>query len=1106
MSVTLTEEQRLAIGARGNVIVSASAGSGKTFVMIERLVALVLGGTDVRNILAVTFTNKAAAQMRERLRKALLKGIAEESGAARERLKAQLTALPLAEISTIHAFCARLVRSYFYLVGIDPAFRVAGSEDAACMELAARASDAVFERAYEEEDAGFSKLLSVYFKKKKDDSLRAIVREIHGKARGLADYVRLLGGMGGADRFDEVCGCLSADLRYRLEEIAGGLELRGEIYAELGAKVTSVADALGEACRGLCGAGDLFEMCAASAALAPPARTPSKRDTTQEQRAALDFLSGARKEFKSITDELAGYAPRETEHARYLDANATAAALGKLVLAFDEAYASEKREAGILDYNDLEQFALRILENDGVRAEISEKYDAVFVDEYQDVNPVQDCILSALGGEEVFFVGDAKQAIYGFRGSNSEFFEQKESALPQSLRLSANFRSAPAVLEAVNRVFGALSEAYVPMRGGERYGDHRGEVKLHILPKEKREKAEPSGVYSVFGQTGKEERDALAEKVVRLVEEERGSGSWYDADEPDETKRVKRVSYGDIAVLTRRRAGEAEGIVRALAERGIPVSTAAEVNICDFFEARLMLDWLSYLDNAEQDVPLVTAMLSAAGGFTEAELTAVRAAFSAAEAHEKSFREMLNEYCLSHEDDIARKARDFFARAQTLRAHSRIRTAEEIMNELLSLGLEAQIAAKEAGGSRLARIRRLAAEGADTDLNTFLSRLRATGFKIGFSESGGDDAVRVVTMHASKGLEYPVVILAGTDVKFRGGEERDEVMFTERFLAAPKYFDTENKLVYGTVLRRAASLRERAEERKQERNLLYVGMTRARYRLHILFKEGSGGALTPAFAKCFSDFFDFPALSDYIVPQTEEEAPPLVRRALAGRPDPEKVRQILSVYRRPYAHEESVRLPVKSSATALLGEETHGTLFDAAAASAAETDDGWEEISTSREEGIAYHAFLQHVRFGHGAAEECERMAREGILSRETLALLKTEQLENILSLPCLVSLAGKPVRREQTFLVRLQADEMLPVSAADDIIFQGAIDLLCEDDAGYLIIDYKFSARSDAALKERYAVQIQLYKKAVARVMRTDERTIRAVIVNIARCREIPM
>ena len=248
MSVTLTEEQRAAIGARGQVIVSASAGSGKTFVMIERLVSLILGGGDVRSILAVTFTNKAAAQMRERLRLALLKGIGEREGAEKERLKAQLAALPLAEISTIHAFCGRLIRTYFYAAGVDPAFRIAGGEDAESAGLRARALDAVFEEAYAQKSPKFSLLLSAYFRKKKDAALRNLVADLYRKARGLAGYRQILADMGASDDFDAVCDYLAADLRARADMVARGLEERGHVYAALGEKFVALADMVRSVC------------------------------------------------------------------------------------------------------------------------------------------------------------------------------------------------------------------------------------------------------------------------------------------------------------------------------------------------------------------------------------------------------------------------------------------------------------------------------------------------------------------------------------------------------------------------------------------------------------------------------------------------------------------------------------------------------------------------------------------------------------------------------------------------------------------------------------------------------------------------------------------
>ena len=370
MSVTLTQEQRAAIEARGQIIVSASAGSGKTFVMIERLVALVLGGADVRSILAVTFTNKAAEQMRDRLRLALIKGISEREGVEKERLKAQLAALPLAEISTIHAFCGRLIRTYFYAAGVDPAFRIVDGDDADGKALQARALDTVLEQAYEEKTPAFSLLLSVYFRKKKDAALRKTVTDLVKKMRERAGYERALADMGASDDFDALCAYLTQEYRSRADMVARGLREREHVYAGMGEKIAGYSDWLASVCACIAQQPDLFAMRENVPPKGQRPRRTSKTKVSAEEREALDFQAAAKAEADSLFEELEKYTDRETERARYLQANTVAQALGRLALAYDAAYMQEKREAGVLDYNDLEQIALHLLEDDVVRADV----------------------------------------------------------------------------------------------------------------------------------------------------------------------------------------------------------------------------------------------------------------------------------------------------------------------------------------------------------------------------------------------------------------------------------------------------------------------------------------------------------------------------------------------------------------------------------------------------------------------------------------------------------------------------------------------------------------------------------------------------------------
>ena len=1077
MSVSLTQEQKDAISARGRVIVSASAGSGKTFVMIERLVSLIADeGVGVKNVLCVTFTNKAAAQMRERLRGALVKKIAASGdGAARKRLKEQLNDLPLADICTIHAFCARLLRSRFYRVGLDPSFRIIGADDATGKAIGARALDEVFEQAYEEGGEEFESLLAVWFYKKRDKRLRGLVAALYEKARGGADTARVLGEVGAHDLFDRACETVERGFRRKIEYYRDSADAAIVYFAETNARAVKVAHEIKAACEALLSTADLFSM--ASVLRPAISSMPPSSKAEGEDKRILKALSYASKGIKGVYGELAAFSSREEEREKCENARMRAAALAALAKRYDETVSRMKTEQGVLDYDDLERYTIALLQDEETRRELQEKYRFLFVDEYQDVNPVQERILSALTGEEAFFVGDGKQAIYGFRGSRSEFFDQKTHEL-NALSLTRNFRSARAVINAVNRVFSKILTGYPLMTGGERYGEHEGDVQFHLIPeREKQEKTR--GVYSVAESVGEEESDALSDEVVRLIEAERGA-LFYDVD----AGRERTVGWGDIAVLVRKNTGDAERIVRALVSRGIPVTTSSKINVCDYFEARLLIDWLSLLDNARQDIPLGTALLSPVGGFTDGELAAIRLRFPSP----YTFREACEKYRRMLCDPIAQKLAAFEERYARLRALCAVRTAAEMMNELLSAGLERQIAQKGSVQARLSHVQRLIAEAADDGVHEFLARLKALSYRVDFCESGGENAVKVHTMHASKGLEYPVVILAGLDASFHG-VDKDELMWTEEFYAAPKSYDVKTRTVSENMLRLAAQAAEEEKQLIEEKNLLYVAMTRAQYRLHMLF---AGKEAIPAqFASRFSDFIDLHETADYFT-EGGSLPPPKRRSALAGKHDETLSKTIENLYAVAYPHAAATVLPVKSSATALMREEEN------------EERAHFTGKGFSKEEGVAYHLFLQNVTFGADAEEEFARMRRAGILTEEQAALIDLAQLKKILAIPCLASLAGKRIFREQTFLVRLSARETGVADCDDELIFQGAIDLLVEDEQGFTVVDYKYSGKDERDIVKSYAVQINLYKKAVARTMRVREESVRARIVNIASGREI--
>ncbi len=1141
--MSLTVQQQNAIGSRGRVIVSASAGSGKTHVMIERFLSILRSGeASVKEILAVTFTSKAAAQMRDRARKKLTEAYRTSSGEERARLKRQLEDLPLADISTIHSFCGRLVRTYFYLVGADPRFRIVDGDLSEARALSARALELAFDEAYEGGEEWFSDLLAVYFRKKKDATLRKTVLRIYKKLRNVDGYREKLlacsertlpawdiSDMGAPSSFFEgekdpakeelwkALSLIAEDRKGYAAQLSDKAVLLKEHVEKHAPRLKGFLDTVIERAEKLSASEDLFSFYANAKESVPRSPSRNKSDPPETLR-VFDETQALAKQLRELCKEYLAEPDWRAEFAHFADSYMRAASLAKLTLMYDEEYSRLKREEGVLDYGDLEHLALAVLHNEEAARAVRGSYRFIFVDEYQDVNPMQGEILKVLTGEELFVVGDKKQAIYGFRGSRTAYFTKMEEACGGALPLDRNFRSAKGILDAVNTVFTAALEGYVPMEGGDRYGEHAGEVLVHTAEKQRVEGGE-RGIYSVASAKEDETPNAVARKVRAIIEEECGlrgkpAKRWFDV----ETGTERETGFSDIAILVRKNTATAGAIVRELSSHGIPVTSAAGVNICDFFEVRLLLDWLSFLDNGEQDIPLASAMLSAIGGFCESELARIRLMAMNMHLYGCNFRTAAKKVSSDKRysgDPLAKKVSAFFERAERLRMLSRQKSASEMLTILLADGIEAQIAGMGGGNAAMARVRRLISESAGAgSIHTFLRRIEDADNTIEFTESGGEGAVRMLTMHNAKGLEFPVVITVDLDSTFHA-IDYDELMWTEELGIAPRSFDLAAKVRFETLTRRAAYIRMRQEQIEGERNLLYVAMTRAMYRLHLIFEsetEGDGMEnlrYFPDRARKMSEFIPREKLLSLLAPPLEEgeSGEGKGEKILEADPaDREKICAALS----PYPHMGATLLPVKSSATSLIrdvqeAEERKGYHVRDDEEKENLIADMGEAFST--ETGLAYHAFLEHVRFGADAGEELARMRSDNVLPQETLALLREEHLKAILAIPRLAALEGKRVWRERQFLVSLPADAFYKEGAGEEVIFQGAIDLLVEEGEGsYTVVDYKFSSRSAEGIRTHYAPQIALYRKAVAKTMHIPEERVGAVIINIASGEEIPM
>ncbi|MBQ8291358.1 MAG: UvrD-helicase domain-containing protein [Clostridia bacterium] len=1142
-----TEEQIKAIESVGRTIVSASAGSGKTTVMIERIIRLIEKGEKVSGILAVTFTKKAAAQMKEKLCKAIIKTInkPETTLERRKELKKELAEVSGADISTIHSFCAKLIRTNFYAAGVDNAFRVIGDEDAEGTALKNRALDMLLEEGYEEKDERFAHLLSVYWRKKSDNNLRKILSETYKSLRSRSDYKEYLEQCQNYDErvFENICRDLHERVvkkcEYYIEclrPIIGWFEARKAKSATLCEQVFCALDAVTRTA-------DYFEACA----LEKPQfqRKEATTKASDEYILQVERLALLKDKTAEIYEkEFAQTGTREEELAAFLRSGKTAAAMADMLLKFDERYSQLKAERGVLDYNDLEHKALELLQNEDVVNELREKYRYVFVDEYQDVNPVQEAIVNRISGENLFLVGDVKQSIYGFRGSKSVYFTQKRKQFDEeggaNLLLTRNFRSSDEVLDAVNKQFELAMtprnagldykhDSYMEKSG--RYGEHLGRVRIHYLDpdytpgkKKKKEKTEEvRGVYSVRNNAEKfqSEETENAKLIRRIIQEERNK-KWFDADEGVE----KRVEYSDIAVLTRKKSGKITDTIAALLNVGVPVSTASEVNICEYSEIKTLIDILSLIDNAEQDIPLCGALLSSMGDMSPDELTAIRIAYK----DERYFRNACKQYALEKTDLIAHKLKKFYAYYDTLRTLSSVMDAGELLTKFVAeTRMEARLLSHESRKACLRRIHRFIEESTAEEplsVHEFLDKLRDMDYKIMCCENGGENSVKVVTMHSSKGLEYPVVILDNLSASFRH-TERDDVFTEEQYGLAPRAFDEAKLLRRDTLHRRLHKYRELDSSLADELNLYYVALTRAKYALHMLFDHEN---LMPdvRFAKSFADFTDFSVWEEYVDREAYiEPSKNVEREALVFAPNEALAQEIKRAFTWEYAHTGYENLPVKSSATSLMTKQDKPEPTDEPFQTAGEEKipEAYEgKGETSIEAGLAYHAFLENFDFGQLFDENGDRVSvtrLESIVEKayentEDTTLISKEKLVEILSNPVFGELRGMRLYKEKQFLVSLPVkdtyalkegvDPLLREKGEEEMLFQGAIDLLAVGDEEARIIDYKYSVRSAESLKEHYKKQLDLYRLAVAKILKKPLENVRCSIVNIYRGFQVDM
>lgn len=1183
-----TDAQTAAIESRGKtVLVSAAAGSGKTTTLTERIIRSVTDPereADISRILVVTFTKAAASDLKSKISKALTLSLAENPG--NRHLCRQMIKLGGADICTIDAFYYKVVKENFDRLGIPAGLSIMDESESKVL-LATLMQD-VIEDFYESEPRGgdFWQFMDCFTDSRGNDTAASELLELYRKLGGYPENLEYL--MKNAERldaeaensfFDSLCGKEISALCFRFFDHAEKvysdalpLILSDEKAAKAyGPSFAYDIEHFGKMRRALeeRNYGELKRLFDTYA----PLRLGSLRNPDPE---ILRFRN-LRKYCTERVKILGSRFFTADEGQNISDMRKTAAFCRmayRLLCELDRRFSAEKRRRNVCDFTDNKRFALELFTfPDGTptpyAAEYSERYDEIYIDEYQDTDLVQDRIFAAISrGNNRFMVGDIKQSIYRFRGANPDVFAQYKNSFPDiesagdgdagSIYMSENFRCDEPVISLTNRVCGFLFRSAADSIGYSPKDDlvfrknvdtatrtmvpsrlcvvrSYSAAALKKLDEDKRKKYEG-------GKQELEAREVISE-IRKLLQDE--SAVCEDKGV------LRRIEPRDIAVLTRGN-DTADRLARALSDAGIPSSARTDVRYFENPEVLLVLSLLNVIDNPQKDVYLAGVLRSPLFGFSMGELISVRAL---SDGGMSLFDDLI--YASEHlEDEALRgKVSGFLTKLGEYREKARLLTVDKLIRYLYSDTMILSFAGLSSDGqgssdamSRRANLlmfydyARKYESGTYKGLYSFIGYINdiiASEQKIETPAAEADkNVVQVMTIHNSKGLEFPVCFVVSLDKSF-GASGARRILFDYKLGVGVLFGDESGFAGYTNAIYTAISERNTREDREEEMRVLYVAMTRARERLYLSASVGTddwrqeaeceapyADSETVLAQKSFFDWIMLAVLSGgeplpfemyefqpYDLPQKESGGTAVLEPSASPDTEAEEERllkHIKDFYGFEYPYSYLSKLPAKLSVSKLYPAVLDDAENDEAPSEIALYDlprflIPSEERASAADRGTATHTFMQFCDFKaaerDGVEKEIEKLCRVGLLPPESAKLIRTEWLDEFFKSDFYRGLSEcRRVFREMRFHIKLPAskftenDEFAEQLKGEEIVVQGVIDLVFEDDGGNIILcDYKTDALtsselSDASLAqkklaERHSLQLSYYKEAVRQI-----------------------
>ncbi len=1154
-----TRSQQEAIAARGNVLVAAGAGTGKTSTLVQRCMALLEAGVSIERILMVTFTDAAATEMRGRIREALHeKAAAHDAIDKRQFFETQLALLDTALISTLHSFCLQLVREHFDELGVDPDFRVLDEPQA--RPMVKQLLDSILERHYAGQTPHAAAVQQL-IRSCGEDRLRTMTVQVHRYAQSLAHPERWFQEQRTlfeqpnpdawrqwlVDGFEEWRAAWLPALERFSEILAVNVAIAAFRSVPAHPKLAHVAHALSDI----------------RAADDAHGNWPYGSKTAVRTR-LKDFFRDA--EFLASLMPSAEADPLAED---WQLARRDMRALLEVTAEFTAAFAKAKRDAGGLDFADLEQLALRVLrdshtgEPTRAAAQWQQRLDYVFVDEYQDINAAQDAILSALSRREPtgnrFLVGDVKHSIYRFRLADPAIFRAYERRWSQGatgcarIPLRDNFRSGPGILAFINPIFRSLMRETI---GGVTYEELEAAnaqpaeasnnaagpaVELHLIVRADSSNGSGDGAPDVDAARAELADLLSAEREARLVAlqlRELKNGAFRVRDKTG----VRPVRWGDMAILLRSPARRVEAFAKEFAALNIPLQ-APRGGFFASTEVRDLVCLLQMLDNPMQDIPLLAALRSPLVGMSLPELAEIRAG-ETAEQRTSNFWLAARRFQLrGGKPGSAWSKLDLFLRQLD---HWRALIRQSSLSHCLETVLaethyESLLRAGPRGAQQVTNVRRLLELAREHDPYRRQGLLRFVRFIEAQEEQEleatpeGGDAVQLMSIHRSKGLEFPVVVLAALGAQFNVRDLHEHILLDDQYGLCPKLLQAETEQRYPSLPHWLARRRRRRELLGEELRLLYVGMTRARDKLILTATSTKKGAarwpsvapreLTDPEVSSARSSLDW--LQLWLPQATREEnwknsregESELFHWKLHAENDPALVRQpnapveqrapeplVPDLHDRlawKYPFVSATRQRAKTSVTELRRSQEEDDAEPAAFTRIA----GFSlPIRSSRtlsaaEVGVAHHRFLQRVSLEHVSSpaelrEQATQLHHAGWLNDAELQSLEFDALAHFWKsdLGARIVRQASSVRRELQFTARLTATDLAEcglapaadLASGEFVVVQGMVDLAVVLPGEIWIVDFKTDAVDARESPERarlYEPQLKLYARALSRI-----------------------